>query len=144
MLKNGLPPVPINRRYLGNDNCMALLLSGHAVALPPMVNDIADALYWLQEIDSPVPLRCTYDIVAKNLLRVCINDDEHIHPYEAHSWLAIFATFILLRTYFSLDDSTSLASARAYLEACWGNRLSVNPFKIVLLDAYENLIGTLM
>jgi hypothetical protein len=106
---------------------MALLLSGHAVALHPMVNDITDALYWLQEIDSPVSLRCTYNVIARNLLCVCINDGEHIHPYEAHSQLALFATFILLRTYFGQDDSTSLALARAYLEAHWGNRLSLNP-----------------
>jgi hypothetical protein len=63
---------------------MALLLSGYAVSLPLMVNNIADALYWLQEIDSPVPLWCTYNIVVRKLLRVCINDDEHIHPFEAH------------------------------------------------------------
>jgi hypothetical protein len=142
MLKNGVTPVPINRHYLGNDNCMALLLSGHAVVVPPMVNDIADALYWLQEMDSPVPLRCTYNVVARNLIRVCINDDEHIHPFEAHSRLAILATFILLQTYFAQDDCTSLASATAYLEARWGNRLSLNHFKSILIDAYENLIGT--
>jgi hypothetical protein len=76
---------------------MALLLSGHAVVLPPMVNDIADALYWFQEMDSP---------------------------------------------YFAQDDCTSLASATAYLEARWGNRLSLNHFKSILIDAYENLIGT--
>jgi hypothetical protein len=75
---------------------MVLLLSRHAVSLPAMVNDIADALYWLKEIDSPVPLRCTYNNVARNRLCVCINDDEHIHPYEAHSQLAIFATLILI------------------------------------------------
>jgi hypothetical protein len=114
---------------------MALLLSRHAVSLPPMVNDIADVLYWLQEIDSPVPLRCTYNVMERNLLRVCINDDEHIHRYEAHSQLAIFATLILFRTYFGQDDITSLALARAYLEAHWGKQMSLNPFKNVLLDA---------
>jgi hypothetical protein len=65
MLKNGDTPIAINRRYLGNDNCMALLLSGHAVAVPPMVNDIADALYWLQNILSPPLLRCTLDFKLK-------------------------------------------------------------------------------
>jgi hypothetical protein len=44
---------------------MALLLSGHAVLLPPMVNDIADALYWLQDVNSPLVLRCTNNIIAK-------------------------------------------------------------------------------
>jgi hypothetical protein len=28
---------------------MALQFSGHSVSLPPMANDIADALYWLQD-----------------------------------------------------------------------------------------------
>jgi hypothetical protein len=84
---------------------MALLSSGYAVSLPLMVNNIADALYWLQEIGSPGPLRCTYNVVGRNLLCVNINDDEHIHPYEAHSKLAIFATLILFQTYFDQDAS---------------------------------------
>jgi hypothetical protein len=58
--------------------------------------------------------------------------------------LAIFATLILIQTYFGQDDITSLALARAYLEAHWGNQISLNPFKNLLLDAYKNLIGTLM
>jgi hypothetical protein len=107
-----------------------------------MVNDIADVLYWLQEIDFPVPLQCTYNVVVRNLLRICINDDEHIHPFKAHFQLAIFAMLILFQTYFGQYDITSLASARAYLEAHWGNQMFLNPFKNVLLDAYENLIGT--
>jgi hypothetical protein len=50
MLKNGDTPIPIKQHYLGNDNCNTLVLSGHAVTLPLMVDDIADALYWLQGI----------------------------------------------------------------------------------------------
>jgi hypothetical protein len=77
---------------------MALLLSGHtaAPALSPMVSDIADALYWLQEIDSPISLRCTYNVIARNLLHVCTNGYEYKHPYKTHSQLAIFVTFIIL------------------------------------------------
>jgi hypothetical protein len=33
---------------------MALLSAGHVVSLPPIINDIADALYWLQDVNSPV------------------------------------------------------------------------------------------
>jgi len=59
---------------------MALLLSGHAVSHPLMVNDIADALYWLQVVNSLLALWCTDNIIVKNLLQVCVVDEDHIHP----------------------------------------------------------------
>jgi hypothetical protein len=40
--------VPINQHLLGNDDCMVRLSSGQVVVLPPMMNNIADALYWIQ------------------------------------------------------------------------------------------------
>jgi hypothetical protein len=57
----------------------------------------------------PVRINHHYYVVARNLLCVCINDDDHIQPYEAHFQLAIFATLILFQTYFSQDEITSLA-----------------------------------
>ena len=95
MLINGQTPILINQCYLGNDNCMALLLSGHAVSHPLMVNDIADALYWLQVVNSLLALWCTDNIIVKNLLQVCVVDEDHIHPLQVHYELAEFATYVL-------------------------------------------------
>jgi len=49
-------PHPNQMMSLGGlySNVMALLSSGHAVSLPPIINDIADALYWLQDVNSPM------------------------------------------------------------------------------------------
>jgi hypothetical protein len=84
MLRNGATPIPIKRQHLGNENCAALVASGYAAVVPPIIDDIADFLYWLQELDLPMHLRCIYNVVARNLLRVCIEDEEHIHPFQAH------------------------------------------------------------
>jgi hypothetical protein len=78
---------------------MDLLLLGHAVLLPPMVNDIADAPYWLQDVKSPSALQCTYSIISKNLLRFCIVDLDHIHPLQTRYELTKFATYELFRTH---------------------------------------------
>jgi hypothetical protein len=136
MIKNGDRPVAINRRFLGNENCMALLLSGHAVAVPPMVNDIADALYWLQDFLSPPVLRCTQNVIAKNLLRVCIVDEEHIHPFDAHFKLAIFAVHVLFYTHW---NELEISAIRIYVEQRWGQEISSVEFKSVLLQAAIDL-----
>jgi hypothetical protein len=52
--------------------------------LPPIVDDVADFLYWLQDVNSPMHLRCIYNAFATNLLRVCCKNDKHIHPLDAH------------------------------------------------------------
>lgn len=136
MLKNGDTPIAINRRYLGNDNCMALLLSGHSVAVPPMVNDIADALYWLQNILSPPLLRCTHNAIAKNLLRVCIVDEDHIHPFDAHFKLAMIAVHVLFNTHW---NEVEISTIRIYVELRWGREISTVKFKDVLLQAAIDL-----
>jgi hypothetical protein len=75
--------LPVRNAHSMNTNGSATskeVASGRAVPLPPLVNDIADTLYWLQDIESPMHLRCIYNVVARNLLRVCILDEEHNHP----------------------------------------------------------------
>jgi len=136
MIKNGDRPVAINRHFLGNENCMALLLSGHAVAVPPMVNDIADALYWLQDILSPPLLRCTHNVIAKNLLRVCIVDEDHIHPFDAHFKLAMIAVHVLFNTHW---NEVEISTIRIYVELRWGREISIVKFKDVLLQAAIDL-----
>ncbi len=138
MLRNGATPIPIKRQHLGNDNCAALVASGHAVSVPPIINNIADFLYRLQELDSSIHLRCIYNIVAKNLMRVCIEDEDHIHPFQAHLRLAITSGSILINNHFRQTIIQSLPSVRGYLESQWGERISLIPFKDIIIDFYDN------
>jgi hypothetical protein len=132
MLKNGDMPIPIKQRYLGNNSCNSLVLSGHAVALPPIVDDVADALYWLQGVFSPPLLRCTHNVITKNLLRVCIVDEEHIHPLEAHFILATIAVHVLFNTHW---NELPVSAIRDYVDLRWGREISSAKFKSVLLQA---------
>ena len=135
-------PIPIKRQSLGNDVCLSLVTLGRALPLPPLVDDIADTLYWLQDVNSPVHLRCIYNIVAKNLLRVCILDEAHIHPLDAHYRLALLATYVLIQTHVhpAHDDyNYFLTSVPSYFELRWGHRLNLVPFRDIITDIYAYL-----
>ena len=70
---------------IGNEKCTALLLSGHAVLLPTIVNDIADALMcWLQDINSSL-IVVLYIQYHCNESSVCLHivDEEHICDTES-------------------------------------------------------------
>jgi hypothetical protein len=94
MLLHATTPIPIKRQILGNDFCSSMITLGCDVPLPPLVDDIADTMCWLHNINSPMHLRCIYNVVAKNLLRVCIMDEENIHPFDAHHQLAVITTYV--------------------------------------------------
>ncbi len=137
MLINSMMPIPIKRQNLGDDVCSSLIASGRAVPLPPLVNDIADTLYWLQDIESPMHLRCIYNVVARNLLRVCILDEEHIHPLDAHRRLALIATYVLIRTHiYPAHDPTFLTTISSYLEFRWGQQIRLVHFKDTIKEMY--------
>jgi len=78
--------------FCGNDDCMALISSGHAVSLPPIVNDDADALYWLQAIDSPMVLQSVSNVLAYHLLRVCIVDEKRTFSWHRLPHIYYFET----------------------------------------------------
>jgi hypothetical protein len=140
MLKNATTPIAIKRQCLGNDVCLILVASGCAVELPPVVDDVADTLYWLQDVNSPMHLRCVYNVLAKNLLRVGIMDDNHIHPSMAHFQLAVVACFVLISTHLGLsNDQFLLPSIKGYLERRWGDQLTLVPFRNIIIDFYDTL-----
>ncbi len=142
MLINSPTPIPIKRQYLGNDVCMSLVTSGRAVPLPPLVDNIADTLYWLQGINSLMHLRCIYNSVAKNLLRVCIVDEAHIHPFDAHYHLALIATYALIQMNFRHPEhnhNNILAAVPSYLELRWGQGINLVPFRDIIIDIYAYL-----
>ncbi len=99
ILLNSIPiPAPIKRRDIGNATCEALLSSHHAVQVPPTVNDIAEALPWILW-EAPHPVVCAYPAFAKNLYRVCMINNHHIHPYEAHFILTMTVAANILKAY---------------------------------------------
>jgi hypothetical protein len=148
MLINGESLIPIRCIILGNDICLALIASSRAWELPPIVDDVADALGWLCTGNSPIQLRCIYDSVAVNLLRVCPRSRNHLHPYSAHFKLAVIAGCDIARIYLhgrnlAYNDAVYRAILD-YVTNRWGEReiFRVN-FKEVLIDLYNNMQNVL-
>jgi len=142
MLINSMRPFPFKRHNLGDDVCSSLIASGRVVPLPPLVNDIADTLYWLQDIECPMYLQCIYNVIPRNLLRVCILGEEHIPPLDAHRRLALIATYVLIRTNVypahvnPAHDPTFLTTISSYLEFRWGRKIRFVHFKDVITEMY--------
>jgi hypothetical protein len=104
----------------------------------PMVNDIADALYWLQGINAPLMLRCTYNVLAKNLLHICIVDKLPIHPLVEHFKLAKMASYVMFQTYFGISDADCLELVTEYIQSRYSSsKISTVPFKIFLIDLLQ-------
>jgi hypothetical protein len=110
-----------------------VVASGHTVELPPMVNDVADTLYWLQDVNLPMHLCCVYNILAKNLLWFGIMDDDHIHPSLAHFQLEVVSCFVLIMHLGLSNDRFLLPSIKGYLERRWGDQLILVPFRNIIL-----------
>jgi hypothetical protein len=143
-IRNGRAPILVRRAVLGNEISSALVNSERAWELPPIVEDIADALCWLRESDSPIHLRCIYNTVAENLSRVCPWSHNHMHPYSAHFNLAVFAGCDIARVFLhgrNLPYNNAVYPAILdYVGNRWGEREIIRiDFKIVLIDLYENM-----
>jgi hypothetical protein len=140
MLINSMTPIPIKGQNLGDDVCSSLIASGRAAPLPPLVDDITDTLYWLQEIESPMHLQCIYNVVARNLLRVCIMDEEHIHPLDAHRQLTLRATHVLVHNHINpAHYGNILPIVSSFLEFCWGQQIHLFNFKSIITEMYAFL-----
>lgn len=93
MLETSSTPIMIKT----SDLCSSLALQGflssnQVLPVPPMVNDIAEALPWLLEA---FPI--LYRAVAINLFMVCNWQSlHHISPYDAHFRLSMVAINKLL------------------------------------------------
>jgi hypothetical protein len=88
MLKSSPTPILIKTLELRHNNAVqGLLGSDRILPVPPIVNDIAEAMSWLLEVDF---LQCVYRPVAKNLFLVCdwLSPD-HINPYDAHLHISL-------------------------------------------------------
>ncbi len=91
ILINGGSPIPVRHGVLGHEISSALVNSGRAKDVPPVVDDIAETLCWLLEARSPIPLQCIFNMISSHLLRVCDIRTHHIHPFKAHFKLAAIA-----------------------------------------------------
>jgi len=67
-----------------------------------------------------------------SFLRVCIVDEEHIHPLEAHFILATIAVHVLFNTHW---NELPVSAIRDYVDLRWGREISSAKFKSVLLQA---------
>jgi hypothetical protein len=112
LLITSATPIPITRQVLGNKISLALVASGHAKELPPLVDDIADMLCWLRELHSLMPLCCIYNVIALNLKWVYIMDDDHIHPFDVHYTLTVIATYVMAQVIFLQEHDDHLIPSK--------------------------------
>ena len=101
-----------------------MLSSNHAVAVSPLVNDIADSLGWLLW-EAPFPLAVSYATIAINLRYVCeCNNNGHIHPFEAHFQLTMVAMSNIMLAFLPSQHDNALNMLGFYLGELWGHRMS--------------------
>lgn len=137
-------PAVIKRLYLGNQLTQVLLASDRAVAIPPVVDDIADSLTWLLR-DAPSPLKSCYVCVLANLRWVCCdrNDKRHIPPHEAHARIAVIAMSRVVRETIPSMYFEALNYVRNFMVHTWGDRISFAGFQAILMDCYQFLLSLL-
>jgi hypothetical protein len=134
-------PTVLKRSDLRNELCQALLSSNHAVAVPPLVNDIADSLGWLLW-EAPFPLAVLYATIAINLHYVCeCNNNGHIHPFEAHFELTMVTMGNIMLAFLPSQYDNAVNMLRFYLGECWGHRISFAGFKDLLCNSYAFIIS---
>jgi hypothetical protein len=143
ILINGGSPIPVRHGVLGHEISSALVNSGRAHEVPPVVDDIAETLCWLLEARSPIPLQCIFNMISSHLLRVCDIRTHHIHPFKAHFKLAAIAGCIIGRAHFNLDtfpDAVVYDTVTHYLGVRWGRRqIIIVHFKVVIMDLYQKM-----
>jgi hypothetical protein len=132
-------PVAIKRVYLGNEICKALISSRRAVVVPPMVDDIAEALTWILW-EAPQPIVCSYAAIIINLYDVCTFGNTSIHIREAHFKLTMMAMHCVLYCYFPHTQHADAITMLGY-HLChqWGERIHLVGFTELLWDSYEFL-----
>jgi hypothetical protein len=91
---------------VGNNLCQDLLASSHAIAVPFLVNDIAESLPWLL---APFPLTTCYALIAINLCNVCeFNNNGHIPLQEAHFQLTMFVMSNIMHAFSSAQHGNAM------------------------------------
>jgi hypothetical protein len=139
ILRSSPIPTVIKRSDVGNNLCQDLLASSHALAVPPLVNDIAESLPWLLW-EAPFPLTTCYTLIAINLLNVCeFNNNGHIPPREAHFQLTMFAMGNIMHAFSSAHHGNAMIMLRYYIGERWGQRISFVNFRCLLLESYSFL-----
>ena len=134
-------PTVIKRSDVGHDLCQDLLSSSRAIAVPPIVNDIAESLPWLLW-EAPFPLMVSYPTIAINLRYVCdFNNNAHINPDDAHYQLTMLAMKNIVLSFLPAQHDRAMMMLRFYLGDRWGHRISFAGFQHLLLDSYYYLIN---
>jgi hypothetical protein len=136
LLKSHPIPFIIKHIELENSICEALVSSNHAVPVPPLINDVADALRWILA-EAPLPIRCSYPVVAISLYHVCVITNMHIHPFQVHFELTMIAMSCVLRLILASQYDGAMLLVKSFSSNLWGQRISLVPFKEILLESFE-------
>jgi len=135
ILKGSSTPVVFKTSDLSNDAVQALLHSDQVFPVPPMVNDIAEALPWMLVVDN-FPLQFSYQEVLFQLLHVCDwNSPLHISPYDAHFKISlVVAERILWKVFHPVIISEAMDLIRLHLIERWGARITFAGFQNILTE----------
>jgi len=134
MLKSSPTPILIKTLDLRSNNAVqGLLGSDQILPVPPIVNDIAEAMSWLLEVDF---LQCLYGPVAKNLFLVCdwLSPD-HINPYDAHLHISlVVANIILYRSFRQEIIGDAMDLIKLHVSERWGERITFAGFRNIIVE----------
>jgi hypothetical protein len=126
-----------------NATVQALLGSDHVLPVPCIVDDIADSLSWLLEVEV-FPLSLFYRLVVTQLLLVCDwQSPFHIHPYDAHYKIILFVARNFLQKYFApciFHEAVDLVTI--HLRESWGARITFGGFQNILMEVLEMIFNT--
>lgn len=105
--------------------------------MPPLVNDIAEALTWLL-VEAQFPLRVCYRGVSMALLLVCdCRDSAHIHPLDAHEKIEMIAMSNVMDAFSPRFYRNAHDVLKSYIRSRWGEEISFVGFKHLLLECYD-------
>jgi len=133
VIKSTPLPVFVRRSHFCNEVFSLLIALNHALSVPPLVNDIAEALTWLL-VEAPFPLRVCYRGVSMALLLVCdCRDRAHIHPLDAHEKIAMIAMSNVMDAFSPRFYLNAHDVVKSYIRSRWGEGISFVGFKHLLL-----------
>jgi hypothetical protein len=136
IIKSSPLPTVVRRTDIGNDICALLLSSQRAVNIPSLLNNVAESLSWILET-APHPIAAAYHNIVKILYLASI-PGSNVYLFDAHLKIVLGAVVDFLSCTLHEKEGVLIASD-LYLQQHWGGRLTIAPFKEVLLDIYKFL-----
>ena len=136
MLKGLSTPIVIKTSDLhSNEPVQVLLSSDQVFPVPSIVNDIAEVLSWMLDVNN-FPLQFAYLAVLFHLLHVCDwQSPLHTSPYDAHFKISlVVAERILWKAFHPVIISEVMDLICLHLIENWGARITFAGFQNILMD----------